>query len=117
VLIEQLAGTFAARFLKLAFGLRATKSRAIGGRFRFRLTAPGALPEPFQIDQIPHNGPRHAGWLWVGEGALVCGGSITLQIIGSTLESSILIYQIPYYAVRRKMSCFDFRNNFCSTMG
>ena len=57
MLVEQFARALVARFLQLALGLRAAESLAIGGSFRFRLLALCALPELFQIDQIPHGGP------------------------------------------------------------
>jgi hypothetical protein len=60
MLVEQLAGTLAARFLELAFRLRAAEVCAVGGGFLFRLLALGPLPELFQIDQISHASLRHA---------------------------------------------------------
>jgi hypothetical protein len=60
MLIQMLAGAFAAQLLKLALGPGAAEPRAIGGGFLFRPLLRNALPELLQVDQIPHAVPRHA---------------------------------------------------------
>src|SRR5580698_6932383 len=60
MLIQLFTGAVGAQFLELTFGPGAAELRAIGGGFLFRPLFRNALPELFQIDQIPHGGPRHA---------------------------------------------------------
>jgi hypothetical protein len=60
MLIEQLAGALGLRILALAFSARTAESCAIGGRVLLGAFARRAFPELFQVDQVPHAGPRHA---------------------------------------------------------
>jgi hypothetical protein len=105
MLIEQLAGAFAARLLELAFGPRAAEAGAIGGGILFRPLPRYALLELFEIDQVPHAGPRHASPVVIetmqsfdegGKVRFVCKSG------GYAPASSILIIKFPIMQSDRK---------------
>jgi hypothetical protein len=61
MLIEQFVVAARPRLVKGAFGPGAAKSRTIGGSLLLRTISRRALLELFQVDQIAHCVPRHAG--------------------------------------------------------
>ena len=102
MLIEQFAGALVLRILALAFGARAAESRAIGDRFLPGTVTRGAFPELFQIDQIPHAGPRHADLVVIKTMPSIdeCVRVPCASKSGGYAQAgSILIYEIPHYAV------------------
>jgi hypothetical protein len=120
MLIEQIIGAASAQLVKRALRLGAAEPRAIGGGFLIRPLSCRALLELFQIDQIPHTGPRHAGSVVVATMQSIDGGvQISVELAaaklgGYALVSSILIYEIPHYASDSIKYCVAiyFRNNF-----
>jgi hypothetical protein len=60
MLIQQFAGTPRLLLIKHAFGSDSAKSLPVRFGFLFRSTPPGTLPEPRQIDHIPHVSLHHA---------------------------------------------------------
>jgi len=101
MLIEQIIGAACAQLVKRALRLGAAEPRAIGGGFLLRPLSCRALLELFQIDQIPHAGPRHAGSVVVATMQSIDGYvqiSVELaaaKLSGYALVSSILIMKFP----------------------
>jgi len=101
MLIEQIIGAACAQFVKRALRLGAAEPRAIGGGFLLRALSCRTLLELFQIDQIPHAGPRHAGSVVVATMQSIDGGvQISVELAaaklgGYALVSSILIMKFP----------------------
>ena len=101
MLIEQIIGAASAQLVKRALRLGAAEPRAIGGGFLLRPLSCRALLELFQIDQIPHAGPRHAGSVVVATMQSIDGGvQISVELAaaklgGYALVSSILIMKFP----------------------
>ena len=101
MLIEQIIGAACAQLVKRALRLGAAEPRAIGGGFLLRPLSCRALLELFQIDQIPHAGPRHAGSVVVATMQSIDGGvQISVELAaaklgGYALVSSILIMKFP----------------------
>jgi hypothetical protein len=104
MLIQVFTGAVGAQFLELTLGPDTAEPRAIGGGFLFRPLFRNALPELFQIDQIPHGGPRHANLVVmatmpsIDECVRVPFELTRSKFGGYSLASSILI-MIPHYAV------------------
>jgi hypothetical protein len=108
MLIEQFAGALSALFLELTFGPGAAEPGAVGGGFLLRPLLRDALPELFQIDQIPHGGPRHVNLVVVttmppiDELVRVPSNLTRSKFSGCALASSILIYEFPIMPSDRK---------------
>jgi hypothetical protein len=104
MLIQVFTGAVGAQFLELTLGPDTAEPRAIGGGFLFRPLFRNALPELFQIDQIPHGGPRHANLVVmatmpsIDECVRVPFELTRSKFGGYSLASSILI-MTPHYAV------------------
>jgi hypothetical protein len=71
MLIQKTIRTARAQLVAFAFGTRAAKPGTVGGRLLFRLFSRRALPELFQINQVPHVASVMliAGWQQQAEGA------------------------------------------------
>jgi hypothetical protein len=101
MLIQVFTGALGAQLLELTFGPGAAEPGAIGGGFLFRPLLRNALPELFQIDQIPHGGPRHADLVVVAtmpsidERVRVPVELTRSKFSGCALSSSILIMKSP----------------------
>ena len=118
MLIQQLTGAFGAQFLAFTFGPGAAEPCAIGGGFLFRPLFRDALPELFQIDQIPHGGPRHVNLVGVettppiDERVRAPVEMTRSKFSGYALASSILIMNSPLCRLIAKMSCLVFSKYF-----
>jgi hypothetical protein len=102
MLIEQLTGAVCARLFELAFGPGAAEPRTIGGSFLLRSFPCGSFFELFQIDQIAHAGPRHTGSAVVAAMYSIdeVGWVPIASGFGGYVQAgSIVIYEIPHYAV------------------
>jgi hypothetical protein len=105
MLIEQLAGAVCALLIDGALGPGTAEPRAIGSSFLLRPLPRHALLELFQVDQIPHACPRHAGLIVietmrsVDECVRVPVELTRSEFGGYAQGGSILIYEIPHYAV------------------
>src|ERR1700722_208631 len=114
MLIQQFTGAFAAQFLELAFGPGAAEPCAIGGGFLFRPLFRDALLELFQIDQIPHGGPRHVNLFGVETTPTIDERvRVPVEMTGSKFSgyaraSSILIMNSPLCRLIAKMWCVVF---------
>jgi hypothetical protein len=103
MLIEQVTGAAGACLVERALGLGAAEPRAIGGGFLLRPLAPCTLLELFQIDQIPHAGPRHVDSVVIAtmpsidERVQISVEFTPAKLGGYAPASSILIYEIPHY--------------------
>jgi hypothetical protein len=101
MLIEQIIGAACAQLVKRTLRLGAAEPRAIGDGLLLRPLSCRALLELFQIDQIPHAGPRHAGSVVVATMQSIDGGvQISVELAaaklgGYALVSSILIMKFP----------------------
>jgi hypothetical protein len=101
MLIQVFTGALGAQLLELTFGPGAAEPGAIGGGFLFRPPLRNALPELFQIDQIPHGDPRHADLVVVAtmpsidERVRVPVELTRSKFSGCALSSSILIMKSP----------------------
>src|SRR5215813_5230527 len=62
MLIQQFVCALCTLFIGRAFGLRASKPRAIGLSLTRRLLARVALLEAFKVDHFPHNHPSCSGF-------------------------------------------------------
>src|SRR6202046_2266668 len=99
MLIQLFTGALGAQLLELTFGPGAAEPGAIGGGFLFRPLLRNALPELFQIDQIPHGGPRHADLVVVATMPSI-DERVRVELTrskfsGCALSSSILIMKSP----------------------
>jgi hypothetical protein len=99
MLIQVFTGALGAQLLELTFGPGAAELGAIGGGFLFRPRLRNALPELFQIDQIPHGGPRHADLVVVATMPSI-DERVRVELTrskfsGCALSSSILIMKSP----------------------
>jgi hypothetical protein len=118
MLIQVFTGALGAQLLELTFGPGAAEPGAIGGGFLFRPLFRNALSELFQIDQIPHAGPRHADLVVIAtmspidECVRVPFNLTRSKFSGCALSSSILIYEFPIMPSDRKMSCVVFSKYF-----
>jgi hypothetical protein len=101
MLIEQIVGAFCAQLVECTPGLGAPEPRAIGGGFLLRAISRGALLELFQIDQVPHAGPRHAASVVIAtmqpidERVQIPVEFTASRIGGCALASSTLIMKFP----------------------
>jgi hypothetical protein len=124
MLIQQLTGAFGAQFLSLTFGPGTAPPCAIGGGLLFRPLFLDGLHALFQIDQIPHGGPRHVNLAGVettppmDERVRAPVEMTRSKFSGYALASSILIMNSPLCRLIAKMQkcrVSFFRNIFCST--
>jgi hypothetical protein len=102
MLIEQLTGAACARLLELTFGPGAAEPRTVGGSFLLRPFPRGAFFELFQIDQIAHAGLHHAGSVVIAAMHSIDEVGwvpVASEFGGYVRASSIVIYEIPHYAV------------------
>jgi hypothetical protein len=118
MLIQVFTGAVGAQFLELTFGPGTAEPRAIGGGFLFRPLFRNALPELFQIDQIPHGDPRHANLVVmatmpsIDECVRVPFELTQSKFGGYALACSILIMNSPLCRLIVKMSRLVFSKYF-----